>query len=94
VSPLTPGYTSVLVIVSVNLLVDGRVEVRVSKPQFDSRPAQGYPEARASPVRFWDQPRSGRFSLDIASQMDANEQLKFPPMDVPRHELLSNGFRL
>ena len=86
-----------LVIVSVSRLDNDRVEIRVARPQHGSNPAQEYPsetEARAVLLGLGISQETVDSHLRLLSEMGANEQLKFSPMDVPRQELPSNGFRL
>ena len=85
-----------LIIVSVSRLVDYRVEIRVARPQHNSNAGQKYPsevEARAVLLDFGLSQETVDSHLKLLVQMGAR-QLKFPPADVPQHELRSNGFRL
>jgi hypothetical protein len=85
-----------LVIVSVRRLDNHRIEVGVARPQHDSNPTHNYSsekEARAVLSDFGISEEIIASHLRLLAQMGASEQLKFPPMDVPRHELRLCGFR-
>ena len=86
-----------LVIVSVSRLDNDRIEIGVARPQHDSNPTHDYPsetEVRAVLSVFGIGEETIATHLKLLAQMGSNEKLKFPPMDVPQHELLSKGFRL
>jgi S-adenosylhomocysteine hydrolase len=86
-----------LVIVSVSRLDNDRIEVGVARPQHDSNPTHDYRsdrEVRAVLSDFGISEETITSHLKLLAQMGASEQLKFPPMDVPQHELRSKGFRL
>jgi hypothetical protein len=86
-----------LVIVSVSRLDNDRIEIGVARPQHDSNPTRNYSsekDVRAVLSDFGISEETIDSYLRLLAQMGANEHLKFPPMDVPRHLLLSLGFRL
>ena len=86
-----------LVIVSVRRLDNDQLEIGVARPQHDSNPTHNYSsekEARAVLSDFGISDEIMPSHLTLLAQMGTGEQLKFPPMDVPQHELRSKGFRL
>jgi len=86
-----------LVIVSVSRLDNDGIEIEVARPQHDSNPRQNYSfetEVRAVLSDFGISDELIASHLKLLGQMGIGERLKFPPMDVPKNELLSKGFRI
>ena len=86
-----------LIIVSVSRLDNDRIEVGVARPQHDSNRSleynseQGIREVLST---FGTSSETIILHLKLLTQMGANEQLKFPPIDIPQQTLLAQGFRL
>jgi len=94
-SKLSAAY--MLVIISVRRLDNDRIEIGVARPQHHSNPTHDYAsekEVRGVLSDFGISEELIASHLKLLARMNTGERLKFPPMDVPRNELLSKGFRL
>ena len=86
-----------LVIVSLSRLDNDRIEIGIARPQHDSNRRLEYnSEKEIDEVlsTFGINTETIDSHLKLLTHMGTNEHLKFPPMDVPQHSLLSFGFRL
>jgi len=86
-----------LVIVGVRRLDDDRIEIAVARPQHDANPTQIYPsetEVHAVLAEFGISEQIIASHLKLLKQTGPGEQLRFPPMNVPKNQLLSRGFRV
>ena len=85
-----------VVIVSVSKFHNGKIQVAVAKPQHNSKPVQSYVSEK--------EVREVLLALGVAGETADNyllklfpqlsQELTFPPIDVPQHELLLRGFNL
>ena len=86
-----------LVVISVNRMDSNGVQVCVARPQHNATSVQTYPSeaaVRAVLLSFGIAEKVLDDSLKLLPQLGANQPLKFPPLDVPQHELLEKGFEL
>ena len=88
-----------LVIVSVRRLENDQIEIAVARPQHDANHKTRIQvrKKRSKEVlsTFGISTEAVKTShLKLLTQMGANEQLKFSPIDVPHQTLVSLGFRL
>jgi len=85
-----------LITVSVSRLDNNRIEIGIARPQHDSNRRLEYKseqEMREVLSTFGIATETINLHLKLLTQMGANEQLKFPPIDIPQQTLLSQGFR-
>ena len=89
---------NMVVIVSLSKLDNGKIQIGVAKPQHSSKPVQSYSserEARGVLLSFGIADEAADFYLfKLVPQLSANQELTFPPMHIPQHELLLRGFKL
>jgi hypothetical protein len=87
-----------IVIFSMSKLPDGQIQLGVAKPQHNSKPVQSYSsekEVRKVLLNFGvDDEAADLYLFELLSQLSPNQELTFPPMDVPQHELVSQGFEI
>ena len=86
-----------LVTISVIHLAGGKVMIRAGRPQHDAVQEQSYSsinDARKVLASLGINEDAIASHLNLLAHMGAHEELKFPPMLVPKQELLTYGFRL
>ena len=68
-----------------------------SEPQHNSKPVQSYSEKEAREALLGlgiTDEAADFYLLKLVPQLSGNQEVTFPPMDIPQHELLLRGFKL
>jgi hypothetical protein len=86
-----------LVIISVASLSSGHLEVLVQRPQHHanaSRIYQSLDQVRATLLNFGIAEKALDEALKLLPQLGTGERLNFPPVEVPHHDHVAEGFGL
>jgi len=86
-----------LVIISVASLSTGQLEVCVQRPQHHANASRTYrslEQVKATLLNFGIAEQIVDESLKLLPQLGTGERLNFPPVDVPHHDLVAEGFKL
>ncbi len=86
-----------VVIIRVAHLIGGTLEVCVQRPQHDANASRIYDsleQVRATLLNFGIVEKALDEVLKLLPQLGTGERLNFPPIDVPHHDLVAEGFKL
>ncbi len=86
-----------VVIISVAHLIGGTLEVCVQRPQHDANASRIYDsleQVKATLLNFGITDKALDESFKLLPQLGRGERLNFPPVDVPHHDLVAEGFKL
>ena len=86
-----------LVIISMASLSSGGLEVCVQRPQHHANAFRIYhssEQVRATLLNFGITEKALDETLELLPQLGTGERLNFPPVDVPHHDLVAEGFGL
>ena len=86
-----------LVIISVASLRSGHLEVCVQRPRHQANASRIYhssEQVRATLLKFGIIEKALDEVLKLLPQLGTGERLNFPPVHVPHHDLVAEGFKL
>jgi len=86
-----------LVIISVASLSSGHLEILVQRPQHHANASRIYhssEQVRATLLKFGIIEKALDEVLKLLPQLGTGERLNFPPVHVPHHDLVAEGFKL
>ena len=86
-----------LVIISVASLSSGHLEVLIQRPQHHARASRIYQsleQVKATLLNFGIAEKALDEVLKLLPHLGTGERLNFPPVHVPHHDLVAEGFKL
>ena len=86
-----------LVVISVAHLSGGSLEISVQRPQHDAIASaiyQSHGQVKATLLNLGITEAALDEALKLLPQLGTGQLFRFPPVDVPHHHLVAEGFKL